>query len=117
MLRMYSAGTLTLEVSRRCGEEADLIDHRWDFFAAREMDRLAAVLDLECDQFFSVGLDGVGESEQRQRALARGRVVRRCRERQTRPSSCCRYRLDIIRNLEHNVGDLMGYIMTDGPAG
>ena len=22
---------------------------------------------------------------------------------------------DIIRNLEHNVGDLMGYIMTDGP--
>ncbi|MBV9261606.1 MAG: CBS domain-containing protein [Pseudolabrys sp.] len=24
---------------------------------------------------------------------------------------------DIIRNLEHNVGDLMGYIMTDGPGG
>jgi CBS domain-containing protein len=24
---------------------------------------------------------------------------------------------DIIRNLEHNVGDLMGYIMTDGPRG
>jgi hypothetical protein len=22
---------------------------------------------------------------------------------------------DIIRNLEHNVGDLIGYIMTDGP--
>ena len=24
---------------------------------------------------------------------------------------------DIIRNLEHNVGDLMGYIMTDSPGG
>jgi CBS domain-containing protein len=24
---------------------------------------------------------------------------------------------DIIRNLEHNVDDLMGYIMTDGPGG
>ena len=24
---------------------------------------------------------------------------------------------DIIRNLEHNVGDLMGYILTDGPGG
>jgi CBS domain-containing protein len=24
---------------------------------------------------------------------------------------------DIIRNLEHNVSDLMGYIMTDGPGG
>ena len=24
---------------------------------------------------------------------------------------------DIIRNLEHNVGDLIGYIMTDGPGG
>jgi len=24
---------------------------------------------------------------------------------------------DIIRNLERNVGDLMGYIMTDGPRG
>ena len=24
---------------------------------------------------------------------------------------------DIIRNLEHKVGDLMGYIMTDGPGG
>src|ERR1700720_4050503 len=24
---------------------------------------------------------------------------------------------DIIRNLEHNVGDLTGYIMTDGPGG
>jgi hypothetical protein len=24
---------------------------------------------------------------------------------------------DIIRNLERNVGDLMGYIMTDGPGG
>jgi CBS domain-containing protein len=24
---------------------------------------------------------------------------------------------DIIRDLEHNVGDLMGYIMTDGPGG
>lgn len=24
---------------------------------------------------------------------------------------------DIIRNLEQNVGDLMGYIMTDGPGG
>lgn len=24
---------------------------------------------------------------------------------------------DIIRNLEHNVADLMGYIMTDGPGG
>jgi CBS domain-containing protein len=24
---------------------------------------------------------------------------------------------DIIRNLEHNVGDLMGYIMADGPGG
>ena len=24
---------------------------------------------------------------------------------------------DIIRNLEHNVGDRMGYIMTDGPGG
>jgi len=24
---------------------------------------------------------------------------------------------DIIRNLEHNVGDLMGYIMKDGPGG
>src|SRR5437868_11772247 len=24
---------------------------------------------------------------------------------------------DIIRTLEHNVGDLMGYIMTDGPGG
>jgi hypothetical protein len=24
---------------------------------------------------------------------------------------------DIIRNLEHNVGDLNGYIMTDGPGG
>src|SRR6202023_52361 len=24
---------------------------------------------------------------------------------------------DIIRNLEHNVGDLMGYIMRDGPGG
>jgi len=24
---------------------------------------------------------------------------------------------DIIRNLEHNVGDLAGYIMTDGPGG
>jgi len=24
---------------------------------------------------------------------------------------------DVIRNLEHNVGDLMGYILTDGPGG
>jgi len=24
---------------------------------------------------------------------------------------------DIIRNLEHSVDDLMGYIMTDGPGG
>jgi CBS domain-containing protein len=24
---------------------------------------------------------------------------------------------DIIRDLEHNVGDLMGYIMRDGPGG
>ena len=24
---------------------------------------------------------------------------------------------DIIRDLEHNVGDLMGYIMKDGPGG
>jgi len=24
---------------------------------------------------------------------------------------------EIIRNLEHNVGDLTGYIMTDGPGG
>lgn len=24
---------------------------------------------------------------------------------------------NVIRNLEHNVGDLMGYIMTDGPGG
>ena len=24
---------------------------------------------------------------------------------------------EIIRNLEHKVGDLMGYIMTDGPGG
>jgi len=24
---------------------------------------------------------------------------------------------DIIRNLEHNVGDLMGYLMTAGPGG
>ena len=24
---------------------------------------------------------------------------------------------DVIRNLEHNVGDLMGYIMRDGPGG
>ena len=24
---------------------------------------------------------------------------------------------DVIRNLEHNMGDLMGYIMRDGPGG
>jgi hypothetical protein len=28
-----------------------------------------------------------------------------------------RENLCAIRNLEHNVGDLMGYIMTDGPGG
>ena len=86
------AGALALEVAGGGGEEADLVDHRRDLFAAGQVDRLAAVLDLECDQFLGACLDGVGEAEQRQRTLARRRVAPRVERRATRPSSRCRCR-------------------------
>ena len=53
------------------GEEANLVDHRRDLFAAHEVRGLAAVLDFETDQFFGPSLNGVGDAEQGQRTFAR----------------------------------------------
>ncbi len=78
---------LALEMSCRGREEPDLVDHRRDLFAAGQVDRLAAVLDLERDQFLGTGLDGIGESEQRQRTLARRAVAPRV-ERRRRGLHC-----------------------------
>ena len=63
-----------LEVPRRGGEEAELVDGRRDLLRPGQGDRLAGVLDLEGDQLLAARLDGVGDAEQRQRALRRRRV-------------------------------------------
>ena len=46
-------------------EEPDLVDHRRDLLGLGDRDRLPGVLALQFDQFVCVGLEQVGDGEQR----------------------------------------------------
>ena len=100
------AGRGSLEHPCGAGEEPDLIDHRRHLFGQHERLGLAGVLALDRDQLLGPRLDRVGDLEQRELALGRGRLppaLERARRRLTR-------RVDLLlgghgRLGEHLLGD------------
>ena len=69
------AGAPALEDARASGEEAHRVDQLRDLLAARQRDRLAGVLALECDEFLGALLECVGDAQEREAALSRRRVT------------------------------------------
>jgi hypothetical protein len=67
-------GRPALQHARRPGEEADLVDRGRDLLGGRQRARLAGVADLQVDQLVRARLDRVGDAQQREAALGRGRV-------------------------------------------
>ena len=68
-------GGLALQDAGGAGEEAQLVGAGGDFLGGDQGADLAGVAVLGLDEFVAVGLDGVGELEQHQLALARGRAL------------------------------------------
>ena len=69
--REVLARGLALEDAGRAGEEPELVDHRGDLLARGERLDLPGVLGLEGDELLGVGLDRVGELQQRLLPVAR----------------------------------------------
>ncbi|GAA3042763.1 hypothetical protein GCM10020000_22300 [Streptomyces olivoverticillatus] len=72
---MYSLGGAALQHPGGAREEADLVHHRGDLFAAGERQRLAGVLRLGGDQLLGARLDGVGDLQERLLAVAGDQVA------------------------------------------
>ena len=69
------AGAAALEVAGRAGEEADLVDREQDLVVDEARARLAGVLRLEVGELVGARLHRVGDAEQRELALGRGRLA------------------------------------------
>ncbi len=69
------AGAQPLEDPRAAREEAHRVDQLRDLLAAGERDRLAGVLAFERDKFLGALLEGVGDAQQGEAPLPRGRVA------------------------------------------
>ncbi len=69
------AGGLALHAARRAREEPQVVDHERKLVVLERLDRLARVGGLDLGELVAVLLDGVGEAQQRERALggSRGR--------------------------------------------
>ncbi len=60
---------LSFEHARRTCKEADLVDHRRNFFTACKCDRLAGVLNLERDDLICSSFDCISDTKQRKGPL------------------------------------------------
>ena len=69
--RVFGGGT-TLEVAGGTGKETNLIDGRCDLILDQGADGLAGVFTLDGRDLFGVGLEGIGNSEQRELSLTGG---------------------------------------------
>src|SRR4051795_1256920 len=103
------AARLALEVARRAGEEAQVVDHRGQLVVLERLQRLAGVGRLELRDLVAVLLDRVGEREQRGRALGRRAAAPRL-ERLLRGLHRA---VDVLRRGVRRLGDLLARARVD----